>query len=330
MPDRTTATKNAAKTAAKPTDNAAKKSSKKPADRTKVDTAGPKKSQPTPPFPEQHQPKPGSEQELKPRPRWRGEDYHDAGKLRGRRAVVTGGDSGIGRSVAYFYAREGADVLITCLPEERSDADEIREAIEALDRRCVVAEGDLATRSFCEEVVRTAVDELGGIDILVHNAAWQNRKQIEELSEEELDTTMKVNVYAYLRLCRAAVPHMKPGSSIIATGSVVGLRGSDELSDYGATKGAIHAITKSLSQEVLDKGIRVNAVAPGPVWTPLNPSDQGLTPEEVSGFGDETGSSPMERPAQPEELAPAYVFLASGADSSYITGVVLPVTGGRG
>lgn len=293
------------------------------------DAAGPKKSQPRPPFPEQHQPKPGSEQELKPRPRWRGEAYQDAGKLRGRRAVVTGGDSGIGRAVAYFYAREGADVLITCLPAERDDAAEVREAIESLGRRCIVAVGDLGTRSFCEEVVRTALDELGGIDILVHNAAWQNRKKIEDLSEKELDTTMKVNVYAYLRLCRAAVPHMRPGSSILATGSVVGLSGSDELSDYGATKGAIHAITKSLSQELLDKGIRVNAVAPGPVWTPLNPSDKGLTAEEVSGFGDETGSSPMERPAQPEELAPAYVFLASGADSSYITGVVLPVTGGR-
>jgi NAD(P)-dependent dehydrogenase (short-subunit alcohol dehydrogenase family) len=190
-------------------------------------------------------------------------------------------------------------------------------------------EGDLAEAAYADEIVRRAVAEFGGIDILVHNAAWQNRKEIEELSEEELDKTMKVNVYAYLRLCREAVTHMKPGSSIIATGSVVGLDGSERLADYGATKGAIHAITKSLAQELMDKGIRCNVVAPGPVWTPLNVADQGMTAEEVAGFGDETGSSPMERPAQPEELAPAYVFLASNADSSYITGIVLPVMGGK-
>ena len=162
----------------------------------------------------------------------------------------------------------------------------------------------------------------------MHNAAWQNRKTIEDLSEEELDTTLKVNVYAYLRLARAAVPRMKAGSSIIATGSIVGLQGSGRLPDYGATKGAIHTITKSLAEELVEKGIRVNCVAPGPVWTPLNPSDTGLEAEEVAQFGKEVGGTPMKRPAQPEELAPAYVFLASNADSSYITGVVLPVTGG--
>lgn len=289
----------------------------------------PKNRYSSPPFPAQHQTKPGIEQELKPRPEWRGKHYREAGKLSGRRAVVTGGDSGIGRSVAYFYAREGADVLITCLPEERDDAAEVRMAIESLGRRCVVLEGDLAERGFCERVVERAVAELGGLDILVHNAAWQNRKKIEALDEEELDTTMKVNVYAFLRLCRAAVSRMKPGSSIIATGSVVGLHGSERLSDYGATKGAIHAITRSLAQELLEKGIRVNAVAPGPVWTPLNVSDRGVSAEEVSGFGKDMGESPMGRPAQPEELAPAYVFLASEADSSYITGVVLEVTGGE-
>lgn len=295
----------------------------------KDDWTTPKNRYSSPPFPPQHQPSPGIEAEMKPRPRWRGDHYRPADKLKGKRAVITGGDSGIGRSVAYFFAREGADVLITALPQERRDADEVRAAIEKLGRRCLVMEGDLAEPSYPQQIVRRAVDELGGIDILVHNAAWQNRKDIEDLGDEELDRTMKVNVYAYLRLCREAVPVMDPGSSIIATGSVVGLDGSERLTDYGATKGAIHAVTKSLAQELLDKGIRCNVVAPGPVWTPLNVADQGLKAEDIAGFGDETGSSPMQRPAQPEELAPAYVFLASNADSGYITGIVLPVTGGK-
>jgi NAD(P)-dependent dehydrogenase (short-subunit alcohol dehydrogenase family) len=283
----------------------------------------------SPPFPAQHQPKPGIEQELKPRPKWKGEHYKHAGKLQGMKAVITGGDSGIGRSVAYFFAREGADVLITRLPEEERDAEEVRRAIEALGRKCVVLSGDLSEKDFCDRVIDEAVEKLGGIDVLVHNAAWQNRIPIEELPEDDMDRTLKTNIYAYLRLCRRAVPHMKPGSSIIASGSIVGMSGSDELTAYGATKGAIHAITKSLAKELLDKGIRANVVAPGPVWTPLNAADEGMSPEEVAQFGDEKGSSPMERPAQPEELAPAYVFLASNADSSYITGVVLPVTGGK-
>jgi NAD(P)-dependent dehydrogenase (short-subunit alcohol dehydrogenase family) len=284
--------------------------------------------QPVPPFPEQRQMPPGSEEALDPAPRWRGDRYRPAGKLEGMAALVTGGDSGIGRSVAYFFAREGADVAITALQEEAADAAVTAEAIEELGRRCVVLEGDLRDEAHCRHVVEATVQALGRLDILVHNAAWQNRKPIGELTEDELDRTMKVNVYAYLRLVRAAVPHLRPGSSIIATGSVAGIRGSDEMSDYAGTKGAIHSITKSLAQELAEKEIRVNAVAPGPVWTPLNPSDTGLEPEEVAEFGGEKSSNPMGRPGQPEEIAPAFVFLASNADSSFINGAVLVATGG--
>jgi NAD(P)-dependent dehydrogenase (short-subunit alcohol dehydrogenase family) len=285
-------------------------------------------SEPKPPFPKQKQDPPGLESELDPAPRWRGKRYKPAGKLEGQVALITGGDSGIGRAVAYHFAREGADVFITCLPEETSDADEIRNAIEKEGRTCRVLQGDLSEAAFCDQVIDEAIKAFGRIDVLVHNAAWQNRKTIDELSEEELDRTLKVNVYAYLRLARAAVPHMKAGSSIIATGSVVGLVGGPKFSDYGASKGAIHAITKVLAAELMEKQIRVNCVAPGPVWTPLNPSDTGFSAKEVSEFGGESASSDMGRPAQPEELAPAYVYLASNADSSFVTGVVLPVTGG--
>lgn len=290
-------------------------------------TAAPMK-EPKPPFPAQRQQPPGLESELDPLPRWRGERYRAAQKLKGQVALITGGDSGIGRSVAYHFAREGADVAITCLPEEASDAEVTQRAVEDEGRRCLVLSGDLSERAFCDEAVERVLSELGRLDILVHNAAWQNRKEVTDLEEDELDLTMRVNVYAYLRLARAAVPHMKPGSSIIATGSVVGLSGSDRMSDYGATKGAIHAITKCLASELLEKQIRVNCVAPGPVWTPLNPADTGLTPEEVATFGKKTGKSPLGRPAQPEEIAPAFVYLASNADSSYVNGIVLPVTGG--
>ncbi|QDU82313.1 General stress protein 39 [Polystyrenella longa] len=285
-------------------------------------------SEPKPPFPEQHQESPGLESKLDPLPRWRAERYQAACKLTGKRALVTGGDSGIGRAVAYLYAREGADVAITYLPSERTDAEETQKAVEEVGCKCILIEGDLTSAEFCKEVINTTVSELGGIDILVSNAAWQNRKSsVTEVSEEELDRTLKTNVYAYLRLVREAVPHMEPGSAIIATGSEVGLQGSPQLPDYGATKGAIHSLTKCLSRELLDKGIRVNCVAPGPVWTPLNPADAGMTAEDVSMFGKEKGSTPMERPAQPEEVSPSYVFLASDADSSYITGVILPVMG---
>ena len=285
-------------------------------------------SEPKPPFPQQHQEQPGLESELYPPPQWKAERYKAAGKLKGKRALITGGDSGIGRAVAFLYAREGADVAITYLPPEASDAEETRRAVEGEGRRCVLLEGDLTNEEFCRIAVERTVSELGGLDILVSNAAYQNRKEsVTELTDEELDRTMKTNIYAYLRLVREAVPHMEPGSAIIATGSEVGLEGSARLPDYGATKGAIHSATKTLAQDLLKKGIRVNCVAAGPVWTPLNPADQGVTAEEVAQFGKKMGSSPMGRPAQPEEISPAFVFLASDADSSFVTGIILPVMG---
>jgi NAD(P)-dependent dehydrogenase (short-subunit alcohol dehydrogenase family) len=284
-----------------------------------------------PPYPKQHQQAPGLESRLSPAPKWRGERYQpgvNGGKLKGMTALITGGDSGIGRSIAYLYAREGADVAIACLPQEESDARDVAKAVKKLGRRCHVIMGDLVEADFCRRCVEETVEVLGRLDVLVHNAAWQHRKKTVEVPEEELDRTIKTNLYAYIRLARAAIPVMKPGSSILATGSIVGLQGSDGLTDYSATKGGIHALTKTLAEELLDKGIRVNCVAPGPVWTPLNPSDRGMTPSRVAHFGESKSMSLMRRPAQPEEIAPAFVFLASGADSSYITGVVLPITGG--
>jgi NAD(P)-dependent dehydrogenase (short-subunit alcohol dehydrogenase family) len=283
--------------------------------------------EPTPPFPEQHQEGVGLEKNLDPRPRYRAEHYRPAAKLEGKVALVTGGDSGIGRAVALLYAREGADVVISHLPEEQPDADETKKAIEAVGRKCIAVAGDLTDPRFCDELVERTVRELGKIDILVSNAAHQNRKEtLEDVTDDEFDSTFKTNIYAYFRLARAALREMKPGAVIIATSSETGIKGSKMLPDYSATKGAINAFTKALAMNVIDKGIRVNAVAPGPVWTPLNPSDDGMTPEDVAKFGQD---SPMGRPAQPEELAPAYVFLASNPDSSYITGTVLQVMGGE-
>ena len=282
--------------------------------------------EPKPPFAKQHQRGVGLESKLDPKPRYEAAKYKAAGKLQGKCALITGGDSGIGRAVAVMYAREGADVAISFLPEERSDAEETRRAVEAEGRRCVLLPGDLKKAKFCDQLVEKTVKALGKLDILVSNAAHQNRKKtLEALDDEELETTFQINILAYIRLCRAALRHMKPGASIIVTSSETGIMGSKELPDYSATKGAINAFTKTLAQNLVEKGIRVNAVAPGPVWTPLNPSDDGMTPEKVAKFGTQ---APIGRPAQPEELAPAYVFLASDADSSYITGIVLPIMGG--
>jgi NAD(P)-dependent dehydrogenase (short-subunit alcohol dehydrogenase family) len=282
---------------------------------------------PAPPFPRQHQDGPGLESELKPAPKFEAPDYRAAGKLAGKNALITGGDSGIGRAVAVLFAREGANVAISYLPEEQSDAEETREAVESEGVQCLLLPGDLQQPGFCNELVRETVKEFGGLDVLVSNAAYQARKDsLEEMTDEDMERTFDTNVYAYMRLSRAALAHMKRGASIIATSSETGILGSARLPDYSATKGAINAFTKTLAQSLVPRGIRVNAVAPGPVWTPLNPSDSGLSPEKVAVFGKQ---SPMGRPAQPEEVAPAYVFLASNADSSYITGIVLPVMGGE-
>lgn len=294
---------------------------------TTSDTRADGQRKPKPPYPPQHQDSPGLESKLDPAPKYEAPQYLAAGKLRGRRALVTGGDSGIGRAVAVLFAREGADVVVSYLPEEQSDAEQTRNAIQKEGRKCVLVPGDLTDPAFCTRLIDTTVKELGGLDLLVSNAAHQARKQsLSELTDEEMARTFGTNVYAYIRLARAALPHLKPGSAIIATSSETGIFGSAKLPDYSATKGAINAFTKTLAQDLVGKGIRVNAVAPGPVWTPLNASDAGTTPEKVAEFGKQ---SPMGRPAQPEELAPAYVFLASNADSSYITGTVLQVMGGE-
>jgi len=285
------------------------------------------RSEPRPPFPGQHQRPPGLEARLEPRPRFEARRYRAAGKLEGKRALVTGGDSGIGRAVAVLYAREGADVAISYLPEEQRDAEETKRVVEAEGRRCPLLPGDLIDAAACTAAVEQTVASLGGLDILVSNAAYQRRKDdIEDISDEEFDRTLRTDLYAYFYLARAALRHMKPGGAIIATSSMTALRGSKALLDYSSAKGAINAFTRSLALQAVERGIRVNAVAAGPVWTPLNPSDEGLSPDAVAEFGKKT---PLGRPAQPEELAPTYVFLASDADSSYITGVVLQVAGGE-
>jgi NAD(P)-dependent dehydrogenase (short-subunit alcohol dehydrogenase family) len=281
--------------------------------------------QPMPPFPQQHQEKPGLESKVTPRPQYQAPHYKAAGKLEGKVALITGGDSGIGRAVAVLYAREGADIGIVYLPEEQSDAEETRIAVEQEGQRALLIAGDVRDTKFCKTAVEQVVSQFGKLDILVNNAAFQQMQEsIEEITEEQLDRTFRTNIYGYFFMAQAALPHLSEGSAIINTGSITGLEGSKQLLDYSSTKGAIHAFTKSLAQNLVERKIRVNCIAPGPVWTPLNPSDK--PPEKVAKFGADT---PMKRPAQPEELAPSYVFFASDADSSYITGEVLTLLGGE-
>lgn len=281
--------------------------------------------EPAPPLPKQHQIKPGLESELDPRPRYMAEGYKGSEKLKGMSAIITGGDSGIGRAVAVLFAREGADVAIVYLDVEQSDAEETRKAVEHEGTRCLLIAGDVTDFDFCKRAVEQTVREFGRLDILVNNAAFQEHSySLDELTLEHFDRTMKTNLYGYFHMAKAAVPHLKAGSSIINTGSVTGLKGNKNLLDYSTTKGGIHAFTRSLSENLMDRGIRVNAVAPGPVWTPLNPADQSAS--AVAKFGADT---PMKRPAQPEELSPTYVFLAAPVCSSYITGEVIPVIGGH-
>ncbi len=300
----------------------ARAASKKPEAEQPPPHTGHGQPQPAPPLPEQHLRKPGLESEMELAPRFLAPHYKGSGKLEGFSTIITGGDSGIGRAVAVLFAREGADVAIVYL-DEHEDAEATKQHVEAEGRRCLLIPGDVKDAAFCRQAVDKTVAAFGRLDVLVNNAAFQEHAaSIEDLSEERFDETLKTNVYGYFHMAKAAVPHLKSGGSIVNSGSVTGLNGSKALLDYSTTKGAIHAFTKALASSLIERGIRVNAVAPGPVWTPLNPADK--SPEDIAEFGSKTD---FVRPAQPEELSPAYVFLAAPCCSSYITGIVLPITG---
>lgn len=275
-------------------------------------------------LPPQHQDQqPGHEAEMHPRPASTGLFYQSAAKLQGKVAIITGGDSGIGRAVAIAFAKEGADVVLSYL-DEHDDAQETKRHVEAAGRQCELSPGDIGDSSYCAQLVNAAISRFGHIDVLVNNAAEQHpQESIEKISDEQLERTFRTNIFAMFYLVRAAIPHLKEGACIINTTSVTAYRGSAHLLDYSCTKGAIVAFTRSLSQQLASKKIRVNGVAPGPVWTPLIPSTFGE--EQVANFGAQV---PMERPGQPDEIAPCYVFLASD-DSSFMSGQVLHPNGGE-
>ena len=280
---------------------------------------------PQPEFPAQHQPEPGLDRKMKPEPDHGETSYIGFGRLEGRKALITGADSGIGRAAAIAFAREGADIVLNYLPEEEADAQEVVALITAEGRRAIALPGDIKDEAFCTSLVKNAVQALDGLDILVNVAGKQIAQQhISELSSEQFDHTFKTNVYALFWLCKAAVPHMPPGATIINTASIQSYDPSATLLDYASTKAAIVAFTKALSSQVIKQGIRVNAVAPGPIWTVLQPTD-GQPAEKIPSFGSQV---PMKRPGQPAECAPLYVLLAS-QESSFITGEVFGVTGGN-
>ena len=283
----------------------------------------PTEAQPKPPYPPQSQKHPGLESHMRPRPDYGQQSYRGAGRLTGKKALITGGDSGIGRAVAVAFAREGADVLISYLNED-ADAEETSRVVRESGRTCVAVPGDISQEQHCRQLIDSALAEFGHLDVLVNNAAYQmTRDGIGDVSTDEWDYTLKTNLYAMFWLCKAALPHIREGGAIINTSSIQAYQPSPSLLPYAATKGAIITFTKALAQEAIESGVRVNSVAPGPIWTPLIPST--MPPDHVTNFGENT---PTGRAGQPVELAPVYVFLAS-SESTYITGEVIGATGGR-